>query len=205
MAETNYTRFYLREEFTALVGNIPIALFATVIGGLTLTVHPIDVRLTPQQHGVIIEWTAFPSTEDITAVDAAVAAFVGGTTTSEPFVTVNAGPITTTGAAVDVIDFTSPPLDAGTYQIIFSSQFRMTAVVVGDAARALTIVTASPAGPSTQQDHWGEAVVKAYNGAATIKRSAGQTIRVQLQIQEVGPGVGTAEMTKARVTVDKIS
>jgi hypothetical protein len=162
--------------------------------------------MTLSGHGVIVEWIGEPPTvQDRLDVRTMIAAFAGGTTTAEPFITVEAGPVTTTGAAVDVIDFTSPPLDEGTYQIIFSSQFRMTAVVAGEAARALWIVTASPAAASTQQDHWGEAVVKAYNGAATIKRSAGQTIRVQLQIQEVGPGAGTAEMTKARVTVDKIS
>jgi hypothetical protein len=206
MPASSFRRFYRRGDFTALpAGEINVPVLVTALAALVFDVSIVDVSPLDFGDGVTIEWEGFPSVADVTALDAFIAAFIGGATTSQPFTTVSAAATTTTSAtAVSKIDFTTPALDAGTYQIIFSSQFRMLANVAGEAARAISIITAAPAAPVDQQDHWGESVVKAYNGSATILRTAGQTIRVQLQIAEVGPGVGTAEMSKARVTIDKI-
>lgn len=199
MAESNVRRFYRREEFTSLNGPIPLELLSTELNGLTLSVPIADMRITTAG-GLVLEWAEFPSGADITAIDTAVAAFTGGETTSTLEVQSNAGPVTAgTSTPVDVIDFTTPPLSAGKYQVIWTSMFRLTATAANTGARAIVTVAGV-----TQQSHWGESLVTAYNGAATFERLAGQTIRVQLQIAKVGAGAVNAEMTGARFSIDKI-
>lgn len=208
MAEDSFRRFYLRADFLALVGSqIPLPLLQTALLELnpTLSQLIIDVRELPGESGAVLEWRARPSDADLVLVDNLIATFTGGATTDAPQVATNAGPVTASSATpVDVIDITSAPLDAGTYQVVMTCQMRMQAVVAGDAARAILTITPSPAAARVQREHWGEAVEHAYNLTATFQRQAGQTIRVQLQIAEVGPGAGTAEITNARVTIDKI-
>jgi hypothetical protein len=149
---------------------------------------------------LVIEWADFPSTDDITAIDAAIAGFTGGSTTSTLAVQTNNGPVVATSSTpVNVIDFTTPALDAGKYQAIWTSMFRLTATAANTGARAIVTVAGV-----TQQSHWGESLVTAYNGAATFERLAGQTIHVQLQIAKVGAGAVNAEMTGARFSIDKI-
>jgi hypothetical protein len=202
-----YRLIFLREAFTSLVGNIPIALLRSQLAALPLVVPITDARMMLLGEGVIVEWIGEPPTvQDRTDVRAKVAAFVGGSTTSEPFVVVsNAASTTTTSAAVAKLDFTSPALDGGTYHLDWSSQIRMTAVVAGEAVRAIMTLTVGAASPVTQQTHWGEAVQFAYNGGATFKVQSGDVVKFKLEFAEVGPGAGTAEMSGARVTVDKIS
>jgi hypothetical protein len=207
MADTSFRRFYRRAAFVALPAPAPIdvAVLSTVIGALVLDHYPAGIFPFSIGDGVELEWAEYPLLGDFTLVDAAIAAFVGGATTAAPIIVVANAAVTTTSATpTSVIDVTTPALSAGTYQVIFSSQFRLTTTVAGEAARAIAIITASPAAAVQQLDHSGDAVVRCYNGAATLLRTAGQTIRVQLQIAEVGPGVATAEMTQARVTIDKI-
>jgi hypothetical protein len=199
VADTNIKRFYRREEFPLLNGPIPLDLLSTTLGGLTLSVPIANLGITIPG-GLVIEWAAFPSTVDITAIDAAIAAFTGGTTTSTLAVQSNNGPVTaSTATAVDVIDYTTPALSAGKYQVIWNSMFRLTATAANTGARAIATVSGV-----TQQAHWGEFLFTAYNGAATFERLAGQTIRVQLQIAKIGAGAVNAEMTGARFSIDKI-
>jgi len=199
VAETNIRRFYAREEFIALNGPIPIDLLSTALSGLTLDVPIADLRITTAG-GLMIEWAALPSSADITVIDAAIATFTGGTTTSTLAVQTNNGPVTaSTSTPVDVIDFTTPPLSTGKYQVIWTSMFRLTATAANTGARAIATVAGV-----TQQSHWGEALVTAYNGAATFERLAGQTIHVRLQIAKIGAGAVNAEMTGARFSIDKI-
>jgi hypothetical protein len=199
VADTNIRRFYRREEFVLLNGSIPLDLLSTTLGGLTLSVPIANLSITVPG-GLVIEWAAFPSTADITAIDAAIAAFTGGNTTSTLAVQTNNGPVTaSTATAVDVIDYTTPALSAGKYQVIWNSMFRLTATAANTGARAIATVSGV-----TQQAHWGETLVSAYNGAATFERLAGQTIRVQLQIAKIGAGAVNAEITGARFSIDKI-
>jgi hypothetical protein len=196
MAETTFRKFYLLADFVAMAGAPPVA--GQVQTALDAIGQIVLVGSTFNQ-SIFVEWPTLPSAGDLLAVGAVVAAFTGSSTTSAPIIVTSAQATTTTGAAVSKLTLTTPPLDAGTYQIIFSCQIRMTAVVAGEAARAISTINGV-----SQQDHWGESVLKAYNGAATIQRTAGQTITVDLSIQEVGPGVGTAEMSQARISVDKL-
>jgi hypothetical protein len=205
MAQSNFTRIYLREEFTALVGNIPIALLAAQLTALALSVPVLDVRLTPQQHAVIVEWNAFPSAADLTALDAAIAAFVGGETTSQPF-EYNSFAVSTTTSSTPVVklDNTTPPLDAGTYQVLWTTSLRMQAVVANTGVQADVTLTRSDGVVVHQDDAWNLSNRHAFNGAITFQVTAGQTIRSQLTFQRLGAS-GTAELSGARITVDKIS
>lgn len=205
MAESNYTRIYLREEFTSLVGNIPIALLATQLTALVLSVPILDVRLTPQQHAVVVEWTQFPSAADITALDAAVAGFAGGATTSSPF-EYNSFAVSTSASSTPVtkLNNTTPPLDAGTYQVIWTSSLRMQAVIANTGVEGKMRITRSDGVFVEQDDAWNLSNRHAYNGAITFQVLAGQTLTTLLTFSRLGAS-GTAEMSGARITVDKIS
>lgn len=203
MPESSFRRFYRRDEFLALPGtsDIDAGVLGTALGALVLSDPIAEVRLVaPPGTGVVVEWESLPGAGVLPLVDAAIAAFVGGATTSQPFIVNVAGPITAANnTPVAVVDFTTPPLDAGTYAVSWLSQFRLTATAANTASRAIAIVNGL-----TQQSHWGEAVVHAFNGSSPVPRTAGQTLRVQLQIAKLGAGAVNAEMTGARFTVDKI-
>jgi hypothetical protein len=205
MADSNYTRIYLREEFASLVGNIPITLLAAQLTALPLTVPIMDVRFTRQQHAVIIEWSDFPSAQDIVDLDAAVAAFAGGATTSSPF-EYNSFAISTSasGTPVTKLNNTTPPLDAGTYQVLWTSSLRMQAVAANTGVEGKVRLTRSDGAFVEQDDAWNLANRHAFNGAITFQVLAGQTITSLLTFSRLGAS-GTAEMSGARITVDKIS
>jgi hypothetical protein len=189
-----------RSDFLALAGPVPMALLTTALIALPLASPIVDIRSLPGG-GVSVEWESLISAADRTLVINAVSIFTGGTTTSQPFTLTNAGPIlASNNTPILVIDFTTPALDAGTYQAIWLSQHRLTAPASSTASRAVVLVNGVP-----QQDHWPHEVVRAYNGAATFQRSTGQTIQVQLAIAKLGPGAVQAEMTGARFILDRLS
>lgn len=205
MALSNYTRIYLRAEFTSLVGDIPIAVLATQLTALPLSVAPIDVRLSSQGGAVIVEWNTFPSAADLVALDAAVAGFIGGSTTSSPFEYNSFGATTSTSAApVNKIAESTPPLDAGTYQVVWNSMLRMAAVIANTGVEGKIRLTRSDGVFVEQVDSWDLTARHAFNGAITFVVQAGQTLSVVLSLSRLGAS-GTAEMSGARVTIDKLS
>jgi hypothetical protein len=205
MADNSIRRIYRRADFTSLVGNIPLALLRTTLGALVLTVAIADVRFTPAEDGVIVEWFPLPVANDLVIVDAAVAAFVGGVTTSEPF-EINSFAATTSNSAVavDKVDFTTPQLSPGTYQVIWNSSLRMQAIIANTGVRATMRVTRSDGVFVEQTDGWDLTEPHGYNGALTFKILAGQTIRTRLQVVRLGAS-GVAEISGVRITIDQIS
>jgi hypothetical protein len=205
--EGSYKIPFLREAFLALVGNIPIALLRTELLALVLTVPITDARMSLSGHAVIVEWSGEPPTvADRQAVRDKVAAFVGGVTTSEPFSVLSAGVTTAANATlVDKLDFTTPPLDAGTYSITYTGQHRLQSGASGDSAGVRLSLTFSGFPAFFQEDEWPFALKHGYDYAVTGKVSAGQTVRVQAQLYKLGAGAAVAECSKARFTVDKIS
>jgi hypothetical protein len=197
---------FLRAAFVALVGNIPIALLRTELAALPLVVPITDARMMLMGEGVVVEWLGEPPTvADRAAVRNKVAAFVGGATSSAPLVSGNAGPVTAaTGALVDLVDLQSPAVDKATYQVVVNAQMKMQAEVAGEAARLTMTITTTGAAPRVQRHHWPYAVDGAYNFTGTFEREAGQTIRVQVQGSEVGPGAGVAVFSDVRASIDKI-
>jgi hypothetical protein len=205
MAETFYND-------AAFVGRLPgyaidVPLLRTLIGELTLSAPVVDVRRveTPSA-GVVVEWESAPSGTDTSRVDAVVAAFPGVlTTTSEPFVSNSFAVATSTSAtAVVKVNQTTPPLDAGTYQVSWTSSIRMQAVIANTGVEAKIRLTRSDGAFVEQDDAWNLSNRHAYNGSMPFQIAAGQTITALLTFSRLGAS-GTAEMSGARVTIDKIS
>lgn len=208
MADTSFRRFYHQFEFAALTGGLTasnVALLETALRALTLTVPIGSVSLVGSGAAVVVEWEALPVAADLAAVDAAVAAFTGGTTTSSPFEYNSfAASTTTSNTHQTKLDNTTPPLDAGTYQVIWNSTLRMQAVAANTGVEGKAAITRSDGVNVTQIDSWDLAQGHAFNGAITFQVQAGQTIRSVLTFARLGAS-NTAEISGARITVDKIS
>lgn len=205
MSDSSIRRFYRRADFVAMLpaaANLP--LLAATLGALVLTVPIAEIRGLPDG-GAVVEWATLPASGDLALVDAAIAAFVGGATTSQPF-EYNSFAVATSTSSTPVvkIDETTPPLDPGTYQVIWTSSTRMQAVAANTGVQADITLTRSDGVSVHQDDAWNLANRHAYNGSLTFQVLAGQTIRSELTFNRLGAS-GTAEMSGARVTVDKIS
>lgn len=207
MADDYFRRRYTQGDFAALATSIAEALplFRTALAQLTLTEPVYDVRLDPTQSAAIVEWVALPSTADLAAVDAAVAAFVGGTTTSAP-IELNSFAVSTTTSATPTtkITHTTQPLAAGTYQVIWNSSLRMQAVAANTGVEGRITITRSDGVSVAQTDAWDLANNHVFNGAITFVVLAGQTITATLAFLRLGAS-GTAEMSGARITIDKVN
>lgn len=205
MPLTSFTRIYARSEFTSLTGTFSLSLLQTHLGQVPITVPLVDVRLAPYGDSVVVEWSNIALAEDIAAIDAAIAAFVGGTTSSAPL-EVNSFAVATAtdGTPVTKIDVTTPPLDPGTYQVIWTSSLRMQAVAPNTGVEGKIRLTRSDGVFVEQDDAWDLANRHAFNGALTFTVLAGQTIRALLTFSRLGAS-GTAEMSGARVTIDQLS
>lgn len=207
MADSSFRRFYNQFEFTALVGGITatsVAVLGTAIRALALSVAAGDVYIGSGS-AVVVEWPSLPLAADLALVDALVATFTGGSTTSSPFEYNSFAASTTTSTTHQTkLDNTTPALDAGTYQVLWSSTLRMQAVIANTGIEGKMRVTRSDGVFVEQTDAWDLANGHAYNGALTFQILAGQTIRTLLTFARLGAS-GTAEMSGVRITVDKIS
>jgi hypothetical protein len=204
--EGGYRITFLRAAFVALVGNIPIELLRTELQALVLTVPVTDARMSLSGHAVIVEWIGEPPTsQDRLDVRAKVAAFVGGTTTSEPFV-YNSFAVATSTSSTPVVKIseTTPALDQGTYQVSWTSSIRMQAVVANTGVEGKIRLTRSDGVFVEQDDAWNLSNRHAYNGSMPFPIAAGQTITALLTFSRLGAS-GTAEMSGARITIDQIS
>lgn len=204
MAQSSFDRLYAREDLTLLVGSVPIDLLRAMLLGVTLTEPISAVQLTTTQ-GVLVKWTTIPSGADIAAVDAFMAGFVGGTTTSEPFEQESLGVTqATSGTLVDKLDFTTPPLSPGTYQMCWCSTLRMNPAGANSGVLGTVRITRSDAVFREQTDAWDLTAHHAYNGAITFKVLAGQTLNAKVSVSRIGAN-GTAEMLGVRLTIDQLS
>lgn len=206
MPESTFQRFYPRADFVALVGSLEEnrSRIQTALGDLTLTLPINNVALNAYATAIVVTWEAYPPEADLDAIDAAVAAFVGGETTSQPFVYQSfATSTTTSGTHQTKIDETTPPLDAGTYQVSWVCSTKMAAVIANTGVEAKIRLERSDGAFVEQDDAWDRANRHAYNGSQPFPIAAGQTIRAHLTFARLGAS-GTAEISGARVTIDKI-
>ena len=173
MPSNSAIRYYPRADFLALSGDIPIALLRTALNAVPQTVTIIDVRLSPQQDAAVVEWLAFPSQQDIADLDAAIAAFAGGATTSQPFEFNDFGASTSSNSTpVNKIDVTTPPLDPGTYQVIWTSSLRMATAAANAGVQGKIHLERSDGAVVEQTDAWDLNVAHAFNGRARRRRCA---------------------------------
>jgi hypothetical protein len=197
--QLNVLLYFSRDEFLQLSGAVSRQLFLTHIEDIITPFGIQDVTVLPNA-GIRVDLTdTLDSTQRQTLRDR-VASFAGATLIEKPTVQSVAGPIlATNGTLVDVIDFTTPQLTGGTYQVGWTSNLRLTANAANTGARALATINGQ-----TQPTHWDRNLVVAFNGMVTLDRTAGQTIHFQLQVSKVGSGAADAEVTNARCTIDKI-
>ena len=206
MAFNEITRFWPRSDFVALgVGaTIDIQLFQQHLASAVLSTPPVAVLHLPGE-GIRIDWETLPTEADLLAIDAKVASFAGGATSSAPMSVASAGVTTASNATpVDKLDFTTPPLAAGTYSITYTGQHRLQSAVAGDSAGVKLTLTFSGFPPFFQEDEWPFVLKHGYDYAVTGQVAAGQTVRVQAQVYKLGAGAAVAECSKARFTIDKI-
>lgn len=207
MAESSFRRFYRVTEFLALVGGLRanIHMIRLAIGALDLSAQVAAVEIIGNDDVLLVEWTTLPTDEDLELVDDLVPVVVGGTTTSEPFIFQSfAVSQSTSNTHVAKIDETTPPLDAGTYQVSWSCSLRMASVVANTGVEGKIRLERSDGQAVEQDDAWDRANRHAYNGSQPFQIVAGQTIRALLTFARLGAS-NTAEMSGARVTIDKIN
>src|SRR5690606_37777636 len=106
---------------------------------------------------------------------------------------------TATTDPVEKMRATTPPRDAGTYQVVWNSAIRMQAVIAGTGVEAKIRLERSDGAFVEQTDAWDLNVRHAFNGAITFTLSAGQTIEAVLSFSRLGAS-GTAEMSGARIS-----
>lgn len=206
MPNQNFRVIYDRSEFLALVGNINLPLLTAQLVALPLTSPIVDIRLIPTGIGVSIEWETLISDTDFALVDALIETFTGGGTTSSPFEIESLGTSTDgTGSFITKVDFTTPALDPGTYQVLWDAQIRTTTLVAGTGVGARITLTRSDPISRVWDDSWDLNFAHHFGGGITFQVTAGQTIRALLQFQKLGAPAVLAEMSRARVTIDKIS
>src|SRR5690606_22190807 len=160
MAEESFRKTYYEHEFTALGGG-SLAENKAVIDAALLQLDPPlgtavnEVRLALGGAAAIVEWTALPSAEDVGRVDALIPTIDGIVTTGEPFELEELAAVgATADDLVDVIDFTTPPLDGGTYQIMWASEVGMQATVANTGVRGVATFSRSDGATRKWEHHW---------------------------------------------------
>lgn len=204
--DINVTKFYRPAVFTSLVGAvINDGLLRTWLSSVVLSTPLGNLEVLAPGLGVRITWDTLPSEADLAAILTRLGTFTGGTTTSAPF-QYNSFPVATSVVATPTVKIneTTPPLDAGTYQVIWTSSIRMQAVIANTGVEGKIRLTRSDGVFVEQTDAWDRANNHAYNGALTFQIAAGQTITALLTFSRLGAS-GTAEMSGARITIDQLA
>lgn len=208
MAFQDFRVIYERSDFLALSGQIPLKLVTALLLQLPLTSPIKDVKLVgpAANPSLAVEWESLISDDDLDAIDDFVATFPGGATTSQPF-EIESLAISTesAGSLTPKIDFTTPLLDEGTYQVSWACDTQMQAAVANTGVEAQFIVTRSDAVSRNWPDTWDLAFPHFFGNCITFKVQTGQTIRVQLLFRKLGVAAATAQIGLARVTIDQIA
>lgn len=215
MSDDNFRKTFYAHQFTALGGgslaenkDVIDAALTTIAPPLSLPVN--ETRLALGGAALIVEWAALPSAADVAAVTALVPTIVGVVTTSAPIELESLGTTTTTDAVtpVDKIDFTTQPLDAGTYQVMWDALVGMAATVANTGVKG--IITLQRIRGATiverQWTHgWNQQEPQLFGSGISFQCNAGDRIRVRLQVLKLGVAAATAAMGMARITIDQIA
>lgn len=207
MPESSFKKFYAQSEFTAMSG-APVnpAQFKTFISTYPILVPAADVYAV--DGFIAVQFSALPSPSDIAALDAAVAAFVAPPATDSPLEIESLGITPATSASlVTVIDQTTPPRSAGTYQISWTCLVGMLATVANAGVRGVITLTRTQGASvvsRTWEHNWNLQQPQTFCGCITFLCQEGATLRALLQVSKVGAPAATAQMAVARITADKI-
>ncbi len=214
MSDESFRKTYYSSEFTAL-GGASLAENKSVIDAALLSITPPlsvpinETRLALGGAALIVEWAALPLSADVAAVSAKIPTIVGVATTSAPIEIESLGITSATdGTLVDKIDFTTPPLSKGTYQVLWTSLVGMLATVANTGVRGVITLTRTRGATSVsrQWEHnWTMQQPQTFGCGITFQCEAGDTIRARLQVAKVGVAAATAQMATARITIDQLS
>lgn len=199
-------KIYEPAAFVALTTSVNIGILAASIAALSLGEQPDVIELIGTNRVRVVWLGAFPSAADVLAVDGAIAAHTGGTTTNLPQQFENLGNVdATSGTFVAVFDVTTPPLDAGTYLVLVETELSMPVVQSNTAVQAEfrlgagsgTLIGRTTVASATQP--------AGFDPHAMLARTAGQTIRVVLQIAKLGASAATARAANSRLSICKVA
>ena len=158
--------------------------------------------------------SVFPSSAELSALNAAVAAHTGFATTSGVQQFLNLGNVDTNGAAgnspfVSIFDITTPPLNAGSWIVLAATDLFMPTIVantfivvefrVGINANP-TVRIGGTTYVSTDQAHSG-----GYDPHALLDVTAGQQIHFILQIQKLGAPAAITRANNSRASLCKVA
>lgn len=215
MATNTITRSYPPEDFAALVGWPPtVAQFEQLRAQLTalaLSVPLVDVRFAPRKSGALVEFSAPPTSQDYGAVDGAIAGFAPSATTAAPLVAEQSGIASATvqDAVVEVLDVTTPPRDAGTYQALMTCMVGMLATVANAGVRgSLTYQLIRGAAVAAERPYshgWNQQEPQTFSAPITFECQAGDRIRARLTLTKLGAPAATAQLARARITIDQLA
>lgn len=207
MSETTFRKYYAQSEFLAMESvSVDAAQFETHLSTVSLSVPVADVY---EANGFIaVEFSELPSPGDIATLDAAVAAFVALPATDAPLEVESLG-ITPAASSslVTVIDQTTPPRAAGTYQISWTCLLGMLATVANAGVRGVLTLTRTQGASvvtRTWEHNWNLQQPQTFSGCITFLCQQGATLRAHLQVAKLGAPAATAQMAVARITADKI-
>lgn len=207
MPDESYRRTYYQADFASFAGSLAASkpLLETALGELDLSVPVNEVRLALGGAAAIVEWQSLPLPADVLLVDGAVAAFEGGSTTSEPFELESFGVTQSTGATpVLKATLATGPLDGGTYAFNWNSLLRMNPAGAASGVKGTVRITRSDGVFREQPDSWDLTAEHAFNGSLTFKVTAGQTLTATAHVVRLGSN-GTAEMLGLRFTIDQLA
>lgn len=208
MAVSEFRRYYARSEFVGFDAATPgatlnVEQFETFIRALAFTNPVIDAYET--ESGLIaVQWSAPPTSGDLTLADQAVAGFVANPVGSLPYqVDSFAAETTTSAARVVKATITTQPLTGGRWRFSWNSSIRMSTAAANAGVQASVVVSLSSGESASQNDAWDLNVNHAYNGSYGFNVSEGQTVTASIGYLRLG-AAGVAEMSGVRLTLDKV-
>jgi hypothetical protein len=208
MAKDDFRRIYNASEFPLLQGPLEAGfdIFKAQVNALDLNNEIGYFELVDRGGAVLFYWDEYPGEDDLNDVQGVVSAFVGGGTSEAPVEINNWDPVTAiTTDLVLSIDYTTPPLAHGTYQVILNNTHRLQAETPNQGSRLFQRVDRSDGGAYEQNDHTTMFFTVSKNLPITFQVEAGQTIRVRTGVALITGAGGVAEVTGSRATIDKIS
>lgn len=213
MADESYRRTYQAFEFVGLGGGSVAENKAIIDAALQSFAPPLskpvnETRVSLGGAALIVEWTSLPLQADIDRVNALIPTIVGVATTAQPIeVEALAVADNATTVLADVIDITTPPRDAGTYQIVAACQLGMLATVANAGVRAIwtfSRIRGADVVSRPYEDNWDLQQLHMFAAAITFTCLAGDRIRARLQFARIGVAA-TARVSQARVTIDQLA
>lgn len=205
MGTTTTQRYYSISEFTSS-SSINLPVFKQELEDDSAVVEkPYDV--TRDGDTVIVHWTsATVSQATIDAVDAAVAAHVGGAYPTLPITAISEGESSMDSQTeATKLALNAPNLPAGNYYVSWYCEIKTAAEVANTAAQALLYVTKNGGAEVERGEKaWQFSQYNQFSGSFPIVVKDGETYDFRLAYQRLGPSSNTISIQRARLAITKL-